>query len=175
NVEGLAFLNENLGDTLCFVSSTGSRIQFVIIEKTLSGSFPKPCQVAEVTCFCHSCTSFAQIVAKSDSVRGGNDQIVISITTDDLIGNDASKIMFSAYDNYSTLVFKPQIKPSYEDSLLLSLTANGNTYNNVISHTVDTLMAGQEMVDIYKTYFNTSVGFVGFYDRKTRAFYWRED
>ena len=174
----LSWLNHN--DTIKYINSSGSRIQFIISSKNNSEPYQmKSCSKNGLGgCICNHnyCESSGNFLAISDTTINGKNEYFVRI---DEVSSD-NKSDESSILNYTIFEFRNQInllKPtelSTNDSLLASLVVGTYTYSNVYIQMIDTTITSSINKNIWKVYFTQLNGIVGFRTRQSQTFYYRE-
>ncbi len=175
--ESLAWLNQNLHDTITFVNDDGDRIKFIVNAKSLSQPVNdiQACKGGPVFCSCDfSCQANGRFYAVTDSAINNSRSYSIDIDESGIQDkNSFADLTYSIFD----FTYKFQIKTfklNDKDSTLNYLQLGIHTYSDVYVQSIDTLKQYYQFKKIWKAYFTKSLGVVGFRNRQTQTLYYRD-
>lgn len=175
--ESIAWLNQNVNDTITFNNSNGNQLKFVVTHKSVSPAYEdQACMHGMIGCQCeYNCEANGRFFAYCDTLITSDNVYSISI---DENGNNKS-ILASTY-NVRLLDFfgKYYIKrssnnSSMTDSLLPTLQLGNITYSDVHFQTVDTTLSYFKDRTVWKIYFTKSLGVIGFKERYFHSTFYR--
>ncbi len=179
NPDYLTWIKDSISDSLTFINSAGSRIKFIVTEKTASKGYVQEVNSNWTGCHSLQCFGDANLKAVSDTSRGNN-SIDIRLSTSEITqggygdNEESRQLSYSIFDCYNSFIFAPTIKVHEGDYILDSLVLGGNTYRDVIVSEIDTTISINLTRNIWKTYFNNQNGVIGFFDRQTHSLFYRE-
>lgn len=184
----LDWLPYNQGDTIRFTDSVGHQLVFIGREKDVTEFEQRTCRTTfpAPPCECKNSPRAKSFAITSDTTykktnSAGKTLWLFNYLYIDMYGDDANgfTISHTILDGTSTYHLNPDIQLSGNDSLLTSYSIAGQTFSNVVVHTVDT--ANNPYVNpsanvnfVYKIYSNKSAGVIAFQDLKTNRFYYRK-
>jgi hypothetical protein len=174
----LSWLNHN--DTIRYISSSGSRIKFIISSKNNSEPYQmKSCSkngLGGCNCSHNYCESSGNFLAISDSTINGDNEYFVRIdeVSNDNKSNESSKLNYTIFDFGNQIDLLKPTELSINDSLSPSLVVGSYTYSNVYIQMIDTTMTSYLNNNIWKVYYTQLNGIIGFRTRQNQAFYYRE-
>jgi hypothetical protein len=172
--EGLASLIFKVSDTVRFENAAGSKIVFVTQSRSSTPAYSQEaCKSNEFAgCDCsYHCSANGSTMAQSTTSLNGNNIYFIRID-EESEGKTwkSSRLLFSLFDfGSSNIDLKDPTHLNAGDSILSSIQLGNHVYTNVYTFTRDTLLYPN--ISIWKAYFTTVDGVVGFRERDGHSLY----
>lgn len=174
--QSLAWLNQNVNDTIAFKNAIGNQIKFIVTNRSVSPEYEEACFYNGLGCQCdYICEANGRFYALGDTMINGENNYSISIEE----SGDKRLNISSAYNVHMLDFFgKYYIKNSSNnssmiDSLLPTLQLGNSTYSDVHTQTIDTTLSYYKNKIVWKIYFTKSLGVIGFKERYFHSTFYR--
>jgi hypothetical protein len=172
--EGLASLIFDVNDTVRFENAIGNKIEFVTQSRTSTPAYSQEaCKKNGFGgCDCSShCSANGSTMAQSTTSLNSNNLYIIRIDEETEGKTWSSRNLFFYILDYgsSHINLTDPTHIDTGDSLLTSIQLGNHVYNNVYTFTRDTVQYPN--VSVWKAYFTTTDGVVGFRERDTHTLY----
>lgn len=171
-------VNYELNDTLKFGNEKGNKIRFIVNYKKNTGAHEeRTCDTDRYPCECeYICSESGAFVAALDSAYTFHSNYSVYIYEQTSHGKPAGSnynIQVLGFRRYLNLVNNAYYwEPT--DSLIPSLQLGSKTYYNVYEQMIDTSLSTNNNVTVYKVYYTTAEGLIGFKERFFNSSFVRE-